>query len=118
MIHVVLTVVGLLFVKSSMAETPTGFWCDHPFKKEVVLVTPQSPVDSCVADLIWGFDNVCYKGPGSELVSQINSKNYRWINSGYAMEDALLNPDSGAIEFTGFDSTSFYSGRFDILPCD
>lgn len=118
MLHVVLMFTGFLFLNTSAAEMQTVFWCQHQFKKEVVPVKPQSPVDSCVADLIWGFDNVCYTGNGSELVSQINAGNYRWVSSGYSMEEALLNPDSGAIEFTGFDSKSFYSGQFDISPCD
>ena len=89
--------------------------CYYHFTDEVLEITPEMKINSCTADFVWGFENVCFTGDISELASLINSGYYRWGHS-LRVEDAqVINED--LIEYTGVDAQSFYSNRFNLERC-
>jgi len=117
MFNKILLLISFCWSGVAFAQDIPGFWCDNSITQKIVIVEPQSPVSDCVADLIWGAENVCYTGDAQVLVEQINQNVYRWASAGFSMSDALWNSQTGAIEYTGYDSQNFYSSRFDIFPC-
>ncbi|NQZ18575.1 MAG: hypothetical protein HRT44_04875 [Bdellovibrionales bacterium] len=96
---------------------PGQFWCDHRFKDQIVEINEKSSVDGCVADLIWGFDNVCFTGEASDLVDDINNDKYKWTSSGLILADASYDSEKDLLLYTGVDQQSFFSSERDLARC-
>lgn len=107
---------SFLFTHVVYASSDVAVFCDHEFKNKIVEITSSSPVDSCVADLIWGTKNVCFDGNASALVTLMNADYFKWLSSGYSAVEASL-ADDGSVNYTGVDAKSFYMSKRTIYPC-
>jgi hypothetical protein len=89
--------------------------CYYSFDDEVIEITPEMRVNSCTADFIWGFDNVCFTGKSASLVKQINAGVYQW-NSSLKTTDAV-KVDNNTVKYLGIDSRNFYQATRTIKRC-
>jgi len=103
----------LLF--SLCVQAQTEVLCLNSYTHEIERVEGNTNLNSCSADFVWGFENICFRGNENELVSRINEGEYQW---GYSLrvEDAQLM-DSHTISFIGVDAKNYFSGEFNISRC-
>ena len=69
----------------------------------------------CLADLAWGFDNVCFTGDAEDILYYINDKEF-FVSNSYAITDASLL-DQDTITFTGYDKRNFWSDIRKLARC-
>ena len=111
--------ISVLWVSLAQANEKAAIFCDDKFSEQIreidSQITPQ--VDSCVADLIWGSDNVCYKGSADILVIRINQGDYIWKHSGLWMQEASSEDSTTDVSYTGVDQMNFFATKSTISPC-
>jgi hypothetical protein len=105
----------LSFFSTAQAED-TQILCFDSFQNGIVVIDAESPASSCRADVVWGFDNVCYIGYPEQLMFDINGGLYKW-GQYLEMADASIAQDGETVNYTGYDRQSFWSGQKDITPC-
>ncbi len=111
-----MTIALLSSVMSFSAQAQVSVECYYHFTDETLEITPEMKINSCTADFVWGFDNVCFRGDINELVSLMNSNYFEWNHSYRVYDATVLNED--VVEYTGVDSRNFYSSEFDIARCE
>ena len=102
-------------VISISTQAQVSVECYYHFTDETLEITPEMKINSCTADFVWGFDNVCFRGDINELVDLMNSNYFKWKHSLRVHDATALNED--VVEYTGVDSASYYSSQFDITRC-
>ncbi len=101
---------------TTIAQTDVSVECYYTFTDTTIEITPKMSINSCTADFVWGFDNVCFRGDTQELVQLMNNDYFRWGHS-LRVYDAQVVTEN-LIEYTGVDAQNFYSGRFDLTRCE
>ena len=71
----------------------------------------------CKADLVWGFDKVCFNGEAEDFADYLNSGDFDDISAGLLAQDASVTA-SGSVTFRGVDQQSFFSKNSEIQPCE
>lgn len=108
-----LFLLATLMTFSTQAEVSVE--CYYHFTDSVLEITPKMRINKCIADFVWGFDNVCFRGDENELVDLINEGYYRWGSSLRVLDAQLINKDT--VEYTGVDAQNFYQSTFDLARC-
>lgn len=70
----------------------------------------------CKADLVWGFDKVCFKGDAQDFADYLN-EDFSDDSPGLITADAEVS-DSGSVVFTGVDQQNFYSKTSELHQCE
>jgi len=113
----IITILFLLSPVFTQAQD-VAIFCDDQFSDSIREIDNQlvERVDSCVADVVWGAENVCFEGDPQALVERINRGDYQWPYL-YA-EEAQLNPDDeNSVVYVGVDQRNFFANQKSIEPC-
>jgi hypothetical protein len=104
------------FLISGRAFSSLEVLCEDKYTNEVVNILNLKRVRGCMADLVWGNDNICFEGSLSELIYQIDNNQLNWRSSGLRLSEAKKITDD-EVEFTGIDAQNFWSARKSIKRC-
>ncbi len=95
--------------------TEATIFCDSKYEDGIMQVDATKKINSCTADVVWGFDNTCYVGDPAELIAKINDgQSYKW-KVGLEMNSASLQENGNTIRFTGIDQWPLRESSID--PC-
>lgn len=113
----IITILFIFLPVFTQAQEATVY-CDDQYSESVREIDNQlvERIDSCVADVVWGAENVCFEGSPEALVERINQGDYQWPYL-YA-EEAQVDPENESrVLYTGVDQKSFFASQKSIESC-
>lgn len=99
----------------AFAQSQTAIYCQDKYSDQTFEYFTDGLRGGCMADLVWGSDNICFTGSAQEIAQLMNRGEFDRTSAGYYFEEAQFESDK--VIFTGVDQQSFYRNLSDIMRC-